>query len=161
MARKRKTKRQPEKYEVWIDRPHKARPTPERLMRGEWRLDDTTAAGVTVAVDQQATELDRLRARGIITPEQCQGGLDLADLLRRTRVTRVGRSCIDFEPVGHDPDEYDDTAEVKALGIRRSLYEKCGPLTWRCLWETCVDEQPPRDVDRLRDGLRICADFFG
>lgn len=161
MAKRRKIKRQPDKHEIWQDRPHKARPTPERLRRGRWRLDDTEAAGVTVAVDEQATRLDQLQAKGIITAEQCQAGLDLADLIRRTRVTRAGRSCIDFAPVGHDPDHYDDSAEIAALGFRRQIYERVGPVTWQELWRVCVDERRPSDVDRLRAGLSDCVGFFG
>jgi len=149
------------RHEVWEDRVHRARPTLERLRKGKWRLEDTEAAGVTVAVDAESCELDRLAARGVITAEQRQAGLDYTELMRRTRLIGEGRSCIDFSPVGHDPDVYDDSGEIRDSQDRKELYLACGMMTWAELRRVCVEDRRPRDVARLREGLDVCERFFG
>ena len=147
--------------EIWEDRDGKARPTPERRAKGAFRLVTGENAGLSVAVDDHATTLDRMRGEKLITPEQSQGGHDFAALMERTRLVSAGRSCIDFEPVGHEPLEEASAQEERDERDRRELYLACGMLTWAELRRVCVDGYWPRDVERLRAGLDLCAQFWG
>lgn len=146
--------------ENWTDRDGKARPTPERRAKGAFVLRDGEDAGVTVAVDEACTELDRLRRRGILTDEQAQGGHDLAALLERTRLTAPGRSCLDISPVGFDDSE-PSHGELRDARERAELYLSCGVLTWRELRRVCHEGLAPRSLIRLREGLDICARYWG
>lgn len=162
MGKKKRTRNRREGMaEVWEDQPHRARPTTERLKRGSFVIRDTDRAGVTVAVDEHATELDRLYAAEVIDADQRQGGLDFADLMRRTRLTSEGRSCIDFSPVGHDPEEYDDTQERQDSKARQDLYAVVGPRTWHILRRVCIEDSRHANAVRLREGLDRCAEYFG
>lgn len=146
--------------DIWEDRPDKARPTPERRKHGAWRLVDGEDAGVTVAVDEGAHILDRLHAAGLIDADQRQGGLDLAALLDRTRLVSSGRSCLDMEPVGYEGD-YATAAEEHDADERRMVYLTLGTFTFHECRRVCQEQLPPRDMDRLRRGLDLCAQFFG
>lgn len=145
----------------WEARPEsgKDRPTPERKTKGAFRLVDGEDAGVTVAVDMESTLLDRLASRRIITPEQAQGGHDFASLMERTRLVSQGRSCLNFEPVGHDESE-PTHAELRDQQERREIYLACGSLTFAELRRTCCDERMPKDILRLREGLDLCVKFW-
>ncbi len=147
----------------WSDRPEsgKARPTPERRAKGRFVLRDTEDAGVTVAVDEAPTMLDRLYAAHVITAHQRDGGLDLAALLRRTRLTSEGRSCLDFTPVATGDDSAPSHAELRDAQERAEIYLACGMLVFAELRRVCHDHQMPRSLDRLRQGLDICARFWG
>lgn len=145
----------------WSDREGKARPTPERLARGSWGLLDGEDAGVTVAVDRMATRLDWLSASGAITADQCQGGQDFAALMRRMQMVGEGRSCIDFSPVGFDDGDSEPShSELRDKRDRTELYLACGMATWAELRRVCVEQEPPRSVDRLRIGLDLCVKFW-
>ncbi len=146
--------------DVWTDREGKARPTPERRMKGAFVLRDTEDAGVTVAVDEGATVLDRLASRGIITRAQCDGGHDFARLMERTRLTAKGRSCLDFSPVGYDSGNGNEWQEIRDNQDRDELYLGCGMATWAELRRVCCDDLPPRSLDRLRAGLSLCEAFW-
>lgn len=146
--------------EIWADRDGKRRPTEERRQKGAFVLRDGDDAGVTVAVDEAATCLDRLRIAGRITDEQCQGGQDYAALMERTRMISGGRSCIDFTPVGYDGGG-SDHAEARDSRDRAELYLACGMLTWAEMRRVCCDQHEPKDMARLRAGLDICAKFWG
>jgi len=162
-AERRKAKQEADqkaRHEIWEDREGKARPTPERRSKGSFVLRDGEDAGLTVAVDERPTMLDHLRAAGVITEDQCQGGMDFAALIARTAMVRTGRSCIDFSPVGHIEDEptaQDEWDERE----RKELYLACGVATYRELWRVAVEGQPVRNIPRLRDGLDLCAKFWG
>jgi len=146
----------------WEPRPDsgKDRPTPERIAKGAFKLVDGEDAGVTVAVDTAATTLDRMAANGIITPEQAQGGHDFAALLDRTRLVSQGRSCLNFEPVGHEDDSPPSHAELRDQAERREIYLACGMLTFAELRRVCCDGDKPRDLARLKEGLDICVKFW-
>lgn len=146
---------------IWADREGKARPTPERLAKGDFVLRDGDDAGVTVAVDQEATELDKLRNAGAITPDQAQGGQDFAALLERTRLTSPGRSCLNFDPAGYDGDEAPSHTAERDARERAEIYLACGMATFAELRHVCCDLYPPRNLIRLQAGLNICAKFWG
>lgn len=142
------------------DREGNRRPTPERVARGAFAVYDTEAAGVRFAVDTASTQLDRLRIAGTITPEQCQGGLDFAALIDRTRLIGQGRSCINFDPVGHDANDLDDPQAAHDERERRELYLACGTFTWAEMRRVCCEDRKPVDLDRLRAGLDLCVKFW-
>ena len=146
----------------WADRDGKARPTPERRAKGAFVLRDTEDAGVTVAVDEGATQLDRLHMRGVITAEQCQAGHDLAAILYRTRLVSAGRSCLDWTPVGPDTDDAPETWQQERDRVQRTrIFMRCrGQWVWPELVRTCRDDEPPRKIDALRDGLDVCIAEF-
>ena len=148
--------------ENWDDRPEsgKSRPTPQRMAKGVFVLRDGEDAGVTVAVDENATMLDRLCADGVIEPAQRDGGLSLAALLHRTRLTKEGRSCLDFSPVGHDGGGEPTHAELRDSQERAEIYLACGVATFRELRSVCLEGHTPRNINRLRSGLDICARFW-
>ena len=147
---------------IWEDRPGKARPTPERMAHGAFQLRDTEDAGITVAVDTAATQLDRLAARGTITDEQAQAGHDLAAILYRTRLGSAGRSCLDMTPVGPDTDDAPETWQEKRDREQRTrIWLKCrGPFIWPELVRVCREDQPARKIDALRHGLDVCIAEF-
>lgn len=150
--------------EIWEPREGKERPTPERRAKGAFVLRDTEDAGVTVAVDEGATELDRLAIRGIITEDQRQAGHDLAQVLHRTRLTSAGRSCINMEPVGYQSleDSEDDWQAKRDNQQRHAVWLRCkGPWVWPELIRVCRDDEPCRHVPSLRDGLDIAMKVFG
>ena len=150
--------------EIWEPREGKERPTPERRAKGAFVLRDTEDAGVTVAVDEGATELDRLALRGTITEDQRQAGHDLAQVLHRTRLTSSGRSCIDMTPVGHQSleDSDDDWQAKRDEQQRQAVYLRCrGPWVWPELIRVCRDDEPVRDVASLRSGLDVAMKVFG
>lgn len=147
--------------QIWEDREGKARPTPERLSKGAFVLRDTEDAGVTVAVDEAATMLDRLGRAGVITPEQVQAGHDLAALLERTRLVSGGRSCCDFSPVGHEGNAEPTHGELRDHRERAELHERCGHAVWADLRRVCHEGQRPHSPMRLSEGLTICARFWG
>lgn len=147
----------------WQDRPDsgKARPTPERRAKGSFVLRDTEDAGVTVAIDEAPTMLDRLHAKHIITASQRDGGLDLAALLRRTMLVSEGRSCLDWTPVATGDDSEPTHAELRDAEERAEIYLACGMVVFAELRRVCHEHQMPRSIDRLRQGLDICARFWG
>ena len=145
----------------WEDRDGKARPTPERQAKGNFVLRDGELAGVTIAVDEAGTILDRLHRGGQITADQCQGGHDFAALLERTRLGSRGRSCLDFTPVGHDGDAEPTHAELRDTNERWRLHLQCGAVTWREMRRVCSEGEPARDSIRLRDGLDRCVAMWG
>lgn len=146
--------------DVWEDREGKARPTPERRAKGQFRLIDGDDAGVTVAVDQCATMLDWLSARHRITPEQHAAGIMLTGLLDRTRLGSRGRSCLDFSPVGHDGDEISEQA-IRDEQERADVYLGVGMASWAELRRVCQDHEKPRDIAKLHIGLDFCATYWG
>lgn len=146
--------------EIWTPREGKDRPTPERLSKGAFVLRDTEDAGVTHAVDEGATELDRLAIRGLITEDQRDGGHDFAALMERTRLVSRGRSCLDFTPVGYDGGEGNEWQEKRDSQDRAELYLACGMATWAELRRVCCEGHAPTSIERLRHGLTVCAEFW-
>lgn len=158
--------------DIWEDRDGKARPTPERRAKGAFVLRDGDDAGVTVAVDEAATFIDALAARGIISAEQRDGGHDFAALMERTALVRSGRSCLDFSPVGYDGDVPPTHGELRDAQERAELYLAVGTFTWAVMRRACHEWATPEhaaqsrkllrmiDVQRLRDGLDMCVKFW-
>lgn len=144
---------------IWDDRDGKARPTAERRAKGAFVLRDGEDAGVTVAVDEAATVLDRLARRGIVTSDQRDAGHDFAALMQRTQLTKQGRSCLNFDPVGYDDSE-PTHAEMRDAAERWRLYMACGAEVWREMRRVCCDGEPVRSLDRLRAGLDHCVKMW-
>jgi hypothetical protein len=80
--------------------------------------------------------------------------------MERTRMVSQGRSCIDFEPVGHEPLDEPTHAELRDEQDRRELYIALGPNAWAEMRHVCVEGYSPRDIERLKTGLDICAEFW-
>ena len=145
----------------WRDRDGKARPTPERKAKGQFRLIDGEDAGVTIAVDEESTILDKLRRADLITHDQCEAGHDFAALMMRTRLVSQGRSCLDFSPVGYDGD-FEDEQSIRDNETRTRIFAKCrGPWVWPELRRVCVEGRNVSDLASLRDGLDICIKYLG
>lgn len=146
----------------WIPREGKDRPTQQRLTKGAFVLRDTEDAGVSVAVDENATMLDRLRSAGLISEDQRQAGHDLAGVLQRTSLAPQGRSCLDMTPRGHHGDDTDETwQERRDSQQRRLVWARCkGPWVWPELMRVCRDDEACRHIDSLRSGLDICVQVF-
>lgn len=149
--------------EIWTDRDGKARPTPERRAKGSFALRDGEDAGVSVAVDEAVTVLDRLALAGQITEDQRQGGIDLAAVLHRTRLGSQGRSCLDFSPAGHSDDDAPETHQQRRDRQQRAkIFGACrGPWVWPELYRVCGQDQPVRSIEALRAGLDVCVKVFG
>lgn len=146
--------------DIWSPRDGKDRPTEERRSKGAFVLRDTEDAGVTVAVDEQATMLDALHRKGVIDGDQLQAGVSLAMLFHRTRLGAAGRSCLDFSPVGYDDSE-PSHQELRDAQERAEIYLGVGMFTWAELRRVCQEGQRVRDAKRLRDGLDFCAQYWG
>lgn len=145
----------------WQPRDGKDRPTPERKAKGKFELIDGEDAGVTIAIDRQATVLDQLQAAGHLTPEQCEAGLDFAALMARTRLVSQGRSCLDFTPVGYEGDIEDEASKADEAA-RAKIFARCnGPWVWAELRRVCCENRPVSHLASLQDGLDICAKILG
>jgi hypothetical protein len=145
--------------ETWRDQEHRARPTPERLRHGAWVTRDSSIAGQSYAVDEAAHPLDVLHALGTITDDQRQAGLDAAELFARNQLVSQGRSCLNFDPVGHDSDTPDDEP---AYWRYRDLYGKLGQTRASAIRDVCVRAETPKrsKVAMLVDALSVCEAFF-
>ena len=145
--------------EIWEDRDGKARPTEHRRRHGAFRLRDTEDAGVTVAVDEQATILDKMEALGTITKRQCQAGHMFNEVARAVIGSPSQRSCLDFSPVGHDGDDESPDA-IRAASEWRSL-RACLTSGQRnqCL-RVCWQDLGPDSYHCMILGLNAVADFF-
>lgn len=153
-------KRMDAKATIWSDRDGKARPTPERRAKGCFVLRDTEDAGATVAVDEEASMIGRLQRAGIITATQAHAATDLAALLERTRITSRGRSCLDTTPIGHEGDAEPTHGELRDAQERAEIYLSCGVAIWRELLRLCQDDDRPRNIGLLRQGLDICVRYW-
>lgn len=162
MARMAEEARQAE-IRRWQPREGRDRPTDERRAKGVFALRDTEDAGVTVAVDEGGTEIDRLAARGLITEDQRQAGHDLAAVLYRTGAAPAGRSCLDVTPRGHPDGDAEETHhEARDRQQRQQVWIKCrGSWVWPELVRVCGHDEPVRHLESLRAGLDVCSRVFG
>lgn len=145
--------------EIWEDRDGKARPTPQRRLKGVFALRDAEDAGVTIAVDSASCAIDRLAAAGTITPRQREAGHGFEAVARGTLGSPAGRSCVDFTPVGHDGDDDDGSVDARRRwdSLRRMLH----PADRRELMAVCWEGAKPVSIDRLRRGLDATGDWMG
>lgn len=147
--------------EIWDDRPDKARPTPQRRLKGVFSLRDSDdRAGVAVAVDAAGCVIDALAQRGVITERQREAGHGFEDAARGALGSPAGRSCVDFSPVGHDGDSDDEDA---AAARKRwdSLRRMISPQDRKECLSVCWEGFRPASIDRLRRGLDATADWMG
>lgn len=146
--------------EIWEDREGKARPTPQRKLKGVFSLRDGDEAGVSVASDSASCTLDALAVRGVISAQQCEAGHIFEDAARGVMGSPAGRSCVDFSPVGHEGGE-DEEAAAKAKRRWDSLRRIMRPDDRRELLAVCWQGAAPRSMDRLRRGLDATANWAG
>lgn len=146
--------------EIWDDRDGKARPTPQRRLKGVFSLRDGDEAGVSVAVDGASCVIDALAARGDLTPRQREAGHGFEDAARGVLGSPAGRSCCDMTPVGHDGDDEDDAA-IEAKRRWDSLRRMLRPADRRELEAVCWSRHRPVSMDRLRRGLDATGDWMG
>lgn len=149
-----------ERIEIWTDRDGKSRPTPQRRLKGVFRLRDTDDAGVSVAVDAASCVVDQLAALEAITPRQKEAGHEFEAVARGVLGSPAGRSCVDFSPVGHDTDD-DDDAAVAAKRRWDSLRRMIRPDDRRELIRVCWEKRRPESMARLRRGLDGVGDWLG
>ena len=146
--------------EIWDDREGKARPTPERKLKGVFSLRDADDAGVSVAVDSASCVIDAMAEMGAITARQCEAGHIFNGAARGALGSPSGRSCVDFSPVGHDGDD-DDEAAVMADNRWNSLRRMIRPDDRRELMAVCWQNAKPQRLEQLRRGLDATADWAG
>jgi len=158
-TKKRTIKTDRGSVETWNDRPHRARPTPERMRQGAWKTRDSEVAGMTYAVDEASHPLDVLCERGKITEDQRQAGLDAAELFIRNQMVSQGRSCLNMDPVGHDSDTPDDEPSYRRYS---ELWGKLGQIGAGMIRHVCVMAETPKpsQLSTLIDALSVCEGFF-
>ena len=145
----------------WEDRPGNARPTPERLAKGTFKLVDAEDAGVKTAVNQddQISVIQRLAESEVITGRQGEAGDKFRDLHDRFWPQTSPRTCLNIDPVGHESLE-DSDEEVRVHAAWRELAGVIPKPEMTELKRVCVAGYPPSDIDRLRMALDLCAEFF-
>lgn len=146
--------------EIWEDRDGKARPTPQRRLKGVFSLRDGDDAGVSVAVDQRACTIWTLLDLGLIDKRQAEAGEIFEEVARGGIGSPSSRSCIDFSPVGHDGDG-DDDAAIRARSRWRSLQRMLSPSDRQECMAVCWQHVMPRSISRLRHALDIVGDWAG
>lgn len=144
--------------ENWKDREGKARPTPQRRIKGVFRLREGDRAGVAVAVDAVSSPIGALSEAGFLTDRQREAGHIFEEVARGALGSPAGRSCIDFEPVGHDGD---DDGNIEATRRWNSLRRMLSPEDRRECENVCWSHAAPSDMRRLRRGLDATADWAG
>lgn len=146
--------------DIWEDREGKAKPTPQRKLKGVFSLRDSDAAGVAVAVDSASSPIGALADLGAITDRQREAGDIFEDAARAALGSPTGRSCVDFSPAGHVGDNDDDIA-VAASKRWDSLRRMISPQDRRECMAVCWEHARPVSIDRLRRGLDAVADWAG
>lgn len=146
--------------EIWEDREGKARPTPERIRKGVFRLREGDLAGVSIAVAEVESIVDALAAKGLLTPRQREAGHGVEDVARGVLGSPSGRSCCDMTPVGYDGDE-DDEGAAHAAARWNSLRRMLHPADRRECIAVCWERRRPSSLDRLRRGLDAAGDWLG
>ena len=146
----------------YTDRDDQRRPTPERLAKGDFSLvDDPEIAGTQYAMDNAEGMPSAYRIARVIDDRQ----LDAAKDFERIAVSRLGspsgRSCLNFDPVGHEAEE-DTDREIAAMREWRDL---CGMMSMevlRVLQTVCWQHEaiPEAKHKMLCLGLDITADFY-
>lgn len=106
-----------------------------------------------------AAQADTLAQEGRLSPEQAAAAEDW-ERITRAVLGGLGRSCLDFTPVGHDdstPDDDDDRDRRDHRALCRSLGHQRAAELDRVCWR----HEPVKRVDLLREGLAIVAGYFG
>ena len=143
----------------WTARPEKGRdrPTPERLLRGDWGLVEGGESGAMAAVDRSSHPIDRLAYAQVINSEQASAGRDFEALWRAALQTPQTRdSCMTWQPKGFESDDGNPAAVENYRGLARHL----GMMRDRLLIRVCVEGHEPRDVGDLREALNEAARWF-
>lgn len=143
------------------DRPGNARPTPERARKGAYRIGETKDAGIRYAIDEHSDPLQRAYAQKLIEPWEWDAAEAFEELARRNMGDVGQRSCINFEPVGHDDTDGDVEAAAKWKVIRMKLQDCGGFPVWQQVQAVCYFRDEITDYRLLRHGLEVCAEYFG
>ena len=144
----------------YADRPGNARPTPERLRRGAWRIGETIEAGIRYARDEASDPLSGAYHAGHITPAQWDAAEAYAELRERVWGMPGARSCLDTTPVGHDEGDGDPQAEG-ALRVVSMHLDARGFIVRREVEAVCWQREAIGNMDALRDGLDVLVGYFG
>lgn len=145
--------------ENWDDREGKARPTPQRRLKGVFSLRDGDEAGVSVAVDHASGVIDALAHANHITARQREAGHVFEEVSRGAIGSPAGRSCVDFTPAGYGDDDDEATAKAQArwASLRRVMSiahrQECMAVCWQ--------GAKPHSLSRLRAALDIVGDWAG
>lgn len=139
---------------------HNERPTPERMLRGKWRMGETIDAGIKVAIDDAAHPVEAMLYDKIISPEQYQAACDFEALYRaQLEIPQARDSCTIWEPKGHD--ETDGPVHERAR--YRALVRSIGMIHDSVLIRHCVHHVPtrgPKEVGQLREALNSVVHFY-
>jgi hypothetical protein len=122
---------------------------------------DAEDAGVQTAIDESLskTVLQRLFEEHIISGRQCEAGDRFAAAYRSRWPETSPRTCLNFEPVGHETLE-DTEEEIQAAARWREICAHLpDPERAECE-RVCGKQFPPRNIDALRAGLDLCAGIF-
>lgn len=162
MTRKSRARKKPsESATQWEDRPEagKARPTPERLSRGDWRLVDSEIAGHKTAIDASAHPIEALEYAEVLTSDQASAARDWESLYRAASETGgIRDSTTLWEPKGYESDD----GPVNAVQERRELYLALGTYSDQLLREIILTPRRPKrnEIERLRIALDACCIFW-
>lgn len=151
------------------DRPGQARPTPERIAKGSYRVGETSRAGICFAVDEDATPVRAAYRRGKLTKRQ----VDAAEAYEEHHTFVWGRGgsrdCLDTSPRGGTSHGSDSQQMRCASANRRltALMTRMDAKVARVLFDVCVRQEAIGDCrptykryQHLVLGLDICADFY-
>lgn len=134
-------------------------PTFERRKKGKFVEKRVGVKEPKVEFDAHAHMTDKLEEKGIITTEQAWAGRDYENLYRAAIQTGGIRDSLTLhEPKGYESDD----GNIGAVKYYRALCAELGIFRERVLRQVCIEqtEPSPREVERLRDALDACHDFF-
>ena len=163
MTRKSRARKKPPRDDAaqWQDQPGKgkARPTPERLSWGDWRLVDSEIAGQKLAVDAAAHPIEALEYAEVLTSDQASAARDWESLYRlANEVGGIRDSTTLWEPKGYESDD----GPVNAVRERRELYLALGTYSDQLLRDIILTPRQPkrREIEPLRIALDACCIFW-
>lgn len=151
------------------DRQGQARPTPERIAKGSYRVGETSRAGIRFVMDEDATPIRAAHRRGKLTRRQ----VDAAEAYEEHHTSVWGRGgsrdCLDTSPRGGASHESDSQQMRWASANRRlnALMALMDAKVAKVLFDVCVNQEAIGDCrptykryQHLVLGLDICADFY-
>lgn len=151
--RPRKAGRRPVERST-VPRRYQEQPTPERLEKGVWLVDQKEARR-----DVATAPIDRLEHSGTIDNDQASAGRQFEQLWRaQNEIHGIRDSCTIWEPKGFASDD----GPIEAAERWRKLCRHLGMLREAQLRWVCVDHNDPRprDIGALREALNEAIRFF-
>ena len=145
------------KQRHWMDREGNRRPTRERQKKSKgWRFADAEDAGTSYAMDETGSPIQAAYAFNQIDARQWDASCLFLEITVRHKGP-TGRSCLNFEPVGHDETDGDEDAERKYKEVARELPF----VVWNEVINVVYREEPITSLESLREGLNDIADILG